>query len=446
MNRTTKIGIAAAVVAAALSCGYFFGRRAVPPQTGAKGQAQKAGYVCPMHPFISKDQPGSCDICGMDLVKRVPGGELSDKELKNVNHVALSPTQQVMANLATTPAAVRPFSKEITATGVVTYNQERQAKVAAWLAGRLDRLLVKSVGAEVSRDRPVAEVYSLDLYNAEMQYLLAYKTTKLLNSTVSSAFPANTQMVLGEAHDRLRQLGFREEEFSRLQKSAKPSVRVPIYSPLSGVVIEKLVQEGQYVNVGDPLFSIADLSRIWVELELFENNLPLVRTGQEVAIVSRSYPGEVFHGRVTFIYPFLNPKTRTVRVRVALPNPGLKLKPDMYVSATIKAPMADSLVVPQKSVMDTGKRRVVWVESTPGVFLPREVTTGARSGGNVQILAGLRAGEKVALTGGYLIDSEAQLTGGSEVPENRTAPPPRKDELDMNDMKMQPEPAPARGR
>jgi len=289
----------------------------------------------------------------------------------------------------------------------------------------------------------VAELYSIDLYNAQVQYLLAYKTIKILSNSISVPFPVNTQMSLGDTHERLRQLGFREEQFEQLQKSIKPSIRVPIYSPFTGVVTENLVREGQYVNVGEPLFSIADLSRIWVELEVFESDFPFIKVGQDVTIHSRSYPGEPFHGKVKLIYPFLDAKTRTVKLRVEIPNPGLKLKPEMYVQAAISVSLADSLVIPAGAVMDTGKRQVVWVESKPGVFLQRDVKTGVRSGTEVQILSGLKAGEKVATTGGYLIDSEAQLSRGGEVP----APPPaapakpaampaHKDDLEMNSMKM----------
>jgi Cu(I)/Ag(I) efflux system membrane fusion protein len=153
-------------------------------------------------------------------------------------------------------------------------------------------------------------------------------------------------------------------------------------------------------------------------------------------MVSPSNPGQTYHGRVKLIYPFLDPKTRTLRLRVEIPNPGLKLKPEMYITATIKVPMADSLVVPVGAVMDTGKRQVVWVESNPGVFLQREVKVGARSGKDVQILAGLKAGEKLAITGGYLIDSEAQLSHGPEAPSIPAAPAQKKGRLDMDDMNM----------
>lgn len=422
MNRNIKLVSFALWIAVAISVGYFSGRRATPP-TASKAQISSGDYSCPMHPFITKDRPGSCTVCGMDLAKKSPGPELSEKDLLHVSHVALSPAQQVMANLATTVVAVQPFSSEIACTGIVSYNQERQGKVTAWLAGRLDRLLVRSVGMEVRKDRPVAEIYSAELYSAQEQYLLAYRTIKLLNSTVSAAFPANTQMALGEASERLRMLGFKGENFEQLQKSATPSIRIPIFSPLSGVVIEKYVQEGQYVNIGDPLFAIADLSRIWVELEVFESDFPRVKIGQQVDIVSQSYPGETFHGTVKLIYPFLDAKTRTVKLRVELPNPGLKLKPEMYVNAAIKAPMADSLAVPVGAMVDTGKRQVVWVELKPGLFLPREVRAGARSGGSVQILSGLKAGEKVATSGSYLVDSEAQLGHPGDYPPVATPSP-----------------------
>ena len=436
MNRTAKIGVAALLLIVAVSGGYFYGKRSTPSHGGAGGHGQETVYICSMHPYIVKDHPGACDICGMDLVKKAEGEGISVNELRNVAHVALSPSNRVIANVAVAVAAVKPFSREITCTGIVAYNQERQGKVAAWVAGRLDRLLVKSVGSPVAKGKPVAELYSVDLYNAEVQYLLAYKTIKILSSSFSVTFPINTQISLGDAHERLRQLGFREEQFDKLQRSTKPTVRIPIYSPFSGVVTEKLVQEGQYVNVGDPLFSIADLSRIWVELELFESDFPYVGTGQEVAIAAKSYPGQVFHGRVEFIYPFLDPRTRTVRVRVALPNPELKLKPEMFVTGMIRVHLADSLVVPAGAVMVTGKRQVVWVESQPGVFVPRDVTMGARSAGEVQILAGLKAGEKVAATGAYLIDSEAQLSRGGEVTPQPAAAPAQKDDLDMSGMKM----------
>lgn len=437
MNRTMKIAGLILLITAAVSGGYFYGRRSDASPDAAKARAAHE-YTCPMHPFVLKDRPGACPVCSMELVRKAEGVSL-DQDLKDKQHVALSPTQQVLANLATAEAVTKPLAREISCTGIVAYNQERQGKVSAWVGGRIDRLLVKSVGGEVRKGKPVAELFSVDLYNAQVQYLMAYKTIKVLNNSPSVPFPVNTQMALGDAHERLRQLGFGEEQFDRLQKADRPNIRVPLISPFSGVVTEKFVREGQYVNVGDPLFSVDDLSQIWVELELFENDLPFIKVGQEVAIHSRSYPGKVFRGRVKMIYPFLDAKTRTVKARVEIPNPGLKLKPEMYVQATVRVQLADSLVIPASAVMDTGTRQTVWVESRPGVFIPRGVKTGARSGQEIQILSGLKAGEKLAVSGGYLIDSEAQLSYGREAQDKPVAPPQRSHDpaMDMKEMKME---------
>jgi membrane fusion protein, copper/silver efflux system len=462
MKSIVKVGLAAVAIIAAVSSGYLYAKRGAAVAGAAAQEAHQAQYTCPMHPFIVKAQPSTCPICGMELVKKGAGAGVGAENLKQLAHVALSPAQQVMANVETFPVAVQRLTREIPCTGVVSFNQEKQGKVAAWVGGRLERLLVKSVGIQVRKGQPVAELFSQDLYNAELQYLMAYKTVKILNSSLSVTFPLNTQMSLGDAHDRLRQLGFKEPQFDELQKTGKPTVRVPIHSPFSGVVTEKFVQEGQYVNTGEALFSIADLSPIWVDLEIFETDFQLIRVGHPVTIFSQSYPGQAFTGKVNLIYPFLDPKTRTVKLRVEIPNPGHKLKPEMYVTASIKAPLADSLVVPIGAVVDTGKRQVVWVEAQPGVFRQREVRIGARSDKGVQILSGLTAGEKVAVSGGYLIDSEAQLAHGEEPPVKgatqaglgatpaRPAATPAKsavpaaapgakgvkDDMDMGDMKM----------
>ncbi len=425
--RATKTAATALFLAGAVFGGYLYGSHHAVPRAEASQPAEGVQYSCPMHPFILAQRPGSCPVCGMELVKKISGGKISDQELSKVRHVALSPTQQVMANLATEPAAVAPFTREITATGVVAYNQERQGKVTAWLAGRLDRLLVKSVGAPVAKGKPIAEVFSYEMVTAQEDYLLAYKALRLFGSSIVPIFNQNATGALFDARQRLRQMGFSERQFEELQKSGKPDVRLAITSPLSGVVTEKHVQEGQYVNVGDPLFNVADLSVIWVELELFENDLPFVKVGQEVTIIPSTQPGEPRSGRVKLIYPFLDPKTRTAKLRVELPNPDLKLKPDMFVSAQIKMALGATLSVARESVMETGKRQVVWVETAPGTLVQREVKTGARSGDRVQILAGLQAGEKVALKGGYLVDSESQLSHAQQTPVSA---------LDMSDMQM----------
>ena len=417
-------------------------------------------YTCAMHPFIIKDTPGSCPICGMQLIKKITQAQTASAQTPEqreqadlLAHVSLSPTQRVMANVATVAVARVPLSKEVAATGIVQFDQSRQAKVTAWVAGRIDRLRVNTVGAYVSKGKPVADIYSPDLVSAQQEYLLALKSREQFKHSSIQAISQGGEGLVGSARQRLKLMGVKDEQIAALERGGEPNLKVPIYTPLSGIVIEKMVQEGQYVNLGDPLFAIADLSRVWVEVEVYENEFPFVKLGQAVSITSQSYPGHPFNGRVSFIYPFLDPKTRTVKVRVELANPGLKLKPDMFVNALIKSPLGATLAVPVSAVMDTGKRQIVWVEMQAGMFEPRDVQVGARVGDQVQIISGLAKGEKVAATGGYLIDSESQLKGSGGAPEAMpgmkmeapkgaapaapAAPAPKKGGgLDMGDMKM----------
>jgi len=468
MNMNKKIAIPLTVVTLTVVAGswmYKSGKlQKMAGWSKGDGTAQQEAsskplYTCPMHPFIIKDQPGSCPICGMTLIKKVAQAQSATaqtpeqkQQAAQLGQVALSTTQQVMANVETVTVQRMPLAKEIAAVGIVQYDQSRQAKVTAWTAGRIDRLNVNTVGSYVSKDRPVAEIYSPDLVAAQQEYLLALKSRDQLKNSPIQAISQGGEGLVGSARQRLKLLGVKDSQIASLERAGEPNIRIPIYTPLSGVVIEKIVQAGQYVNMGDPLFAIADLSRVWVEVEVYENDFPVVKLGQPVSISSQSYPGKTFSGRVSFVYPFLDPKTRTVKVRVEFANPGLQLKPDMFVSAVIKSPLGAVLAVPSAAVLDTGSRQVVWVEKSPGVFQPRDVKAGARVGDNIQIISGLSAGDKVAASGGYLIDSESQLRGGGTSHENMPgmkmdqkaptpgpapAPAPKKGGgMDMNDMKM----------
>jgi Cu(I)/Ag(I) efflux system membrane fusion protein len=370
-------------------------------------------YTCSMHPFIIKEKPGLCPICGMELIKKIdaaPKGVAGEpKKADNNEQVSLSEKQRVMANVATAEAKNETLNKEINAVGIVQYNQSRQAKVTAWIAGRLEKLNVNSVGAIVSKEKPVAEIYSPDLVATQQEYLLALKSREQLKNSPIASISQNGEGLVASARQRLLLFGVKESQIAELERSGKPNIRIPIYTPFSGVVIEKMVQQGQYVAMGEALFNIADLSSIWVEVEVYENEVSNIHLGQQVEIRSQPFPDKPSTGRIAFVYPFLDPKTRTVKARIELANPGMKLKPEMFVNAIIRVPLAQSIVVPATAVMNTGKRQVVWVESSPGMFESRTVQLGQQSGEKVQILSGLQPGDKVAVSGGYLIDSESQL-------------------------------------
>ena len=463
LNKKIAIPLVVIILASAAGGGWYLWQKKQPGTAGEqKGAQGKQLYTCAMHPFIIKDKPGTCPICGMELIKKIEGaadGGAQTAEQKQqaemLGHVSMSANQRIMANVATVAAKQATLNKEINAVGIVQYDQSRQAKVTAWIAGRIDKLNVNTVGAYVSKDKPVAEVYSPDLLATQQEYLLAVKSREQLKNSPIPSISQNGNGLVDSAKQRLMLFGVKEIQIAELEKAGKPNIRLPIYTPLSGIVIEKMVQQGQYVNTGEVLFNIADLSRVWVEIDVFENEVPYVRVGQQVEIRSAVEHGAVFNGRISFVYPFHDPKTHTVKARVELPNPGHMLKPDMFVNAIIRVPLAKGIIVPVTAVIDTGKRQVVWVEMSPGMFESRDVQAGERIDDKIQILSGLKPGDKVAVSGSYLIDSESQLKGGGGGHENMPGmkmedtkgakqsavpsaqqPPAKKGALKMDDMKM----------
>jgi len=442
LSARTKLALALAGIFLVLT-GYYAGRHAGPMRPSLNS-APSLSYSCAMHPFITKDAPGTCPICGMDLVKNGPedAGDLRMNE-----HVYLSPSQQVMANLAVTNVMYKPLFKEINASGVIAYDQSRQAKTSAWAPGRIERLYADTVGKSVSKDHPVADLSSPELVDAEEEYLALYHETRPQERTG----PASTSPLF-RAHQRLRQLGFTDAQFSELERTGTPNVRIPVYPALGGLVISKEVQEGQFVKTGDTLISIADPSQVWAELDVYEDEFSFLKIGQRVVLTSRSYPTLEFSGTITFISPSLDPVTRTVRMRVAVPNQKLLLKPDMLVQARVQVPLGTDLAVPAEAVVVTGSRSLVWVQIKPGLFVPREVKTGVRYRNDIQVLEGLRKDEVVAASGAYLIDSEAQLDTGARPdaavatrpaattgPGRQAAMPGKaRDEMDMSNMHMEP--------
>ena len=281
LNKKYAIPLVIILLAIAAGGGWYLWQN----KQGSKAtdQAQvKQLYTCSMHPFIIKEKPGLCPICGMELIKKIdtapkgivqPVGEPKKTDMHE--HVSLSEKQRVMANVATAEAKNETLNKEINAVGIVQYNQSRQAKVTAWIAGRLEKLNVNSVGAFVSKEKPVAEIYSPDLVASQQEYLLALKSREQLKNSPIASISQNGEGLVGSARQRLLLFGVKESQIAELEKSGKPNIRIPIYSPFSGVVIEKMVQQGQYVAMGEALFNIADLSSVWVEMEIYENEVSI---------------------------------------------------------------------------------------------------------------------------------------------------------------------------
>ncbi len=274
-------------------------------------------WTCSMHPNIRLDKPGQCPICGMNLIPVSQLSELSETEKR--------------AGIETEPVAYRELFKEVRTVGKLDYNERRIAYIAARVAGRVDRIYADFTGMQVKEGDHLVDIYSPDLVTAQRELLLSLEANEKARGERSFA-----ETNLESARTKLRLLGILPEQLAEIERTRKTSTHLTIYAPLGGTVIEKNVRTGQYVNAGDMLYRIADLDPIWLYLDIYEYDVPWVRFGQGVEVTLEAYPTETFRGVVTFIDPFLDDKTRTVKARVNLKNADRKLKPAMYASALIR--------------------------------------------------------------------------------------------------------------
>lgn len=425
MKRTTIIFFLAAAMLLPAGCN----RKESAAQHAEHEDTQPAEvYYCPMHPTVTSEKPGSCPICGMALVKRtdVPAADAlehladSDKQVDpSLVAISLSPEQRVTANVRTTTVALDTHTGDLMVTGRVTFDERRIAQVTAYTGGRIERLYVNFTGESVRRGKAVAAIYSPDLFATQQEYLLALENRDRMRRAGFAGPRSASEDLVESTRRRLMLFGMTASQVEQLEQSRKPIFATSVISPVSGVVTQKLVVEQQYVAQGQPLLEVVDLSQVWVEADVYEQQLPDVKLGQSVQITSPAVPGRTFEGRVSFIMPVLSGATRTARVRIDLPNPGLALKPDMYVNVRlIGAPAPAHIMVPASAVIDRGRKQFVWVQTRPNVYEPREVTVGTRHGEQIVILSGLAEGDEVVLEGGFLLDSEAQLrsaTAGGHV-------------------------------
>ena len=402
--------IAAGVILLAAAAGFAIWHALTPAGEAHAGDV----YYCPMHPTVTSDKPGSCPICGMALVKRAApdpaAAQLARSGSTAVSSISLSPEQRVSANVRTMRVQLGTHTGELITTGRVTFDERRVAQVTAYTAGRIERLYVNFTGDSVRRGQAVASIYSPDLFATQQEYLLAIGNRERMRQAGFNDARSASQDLVESTRRRLLLSGMNESQVRELERGGKPIFATTITSPVAGIVTQKFVVPQQYVQQGSPLLAIVDLSNVWVEADVYEQQLPGIATGQQVAITSPAIPGTQFRGMVSFIQPVLAGETRTARVRVEIPNPNLQLKPDMYVSVRIVgAPAPAHMMVPKSAVVDRGQRQFVWVESTPGTYEPREVRIGGRHGDQIVIQSGLSAGDTVVVEGGFLLDSEAQL-------------------------------------
>jgi membrane fusion protein, copper/silver efflux system len=380
-------------------------------QTTQVQQAAADVYLCPMHPTVKSDKPGSCPICGMALVKQAPADHTAHAS-GGVSSIALSPEQRVTGNVKTVQVALDTHTGELVTTGRVTFDERRVAQVTAYTAGRIEKMFANFTGDSIRRGEAVATIYSPDLFATQQEYLLALANRERMRRAGFESARNASQDLVESTRQRLLLSGMTAGQIATLEKTRKPIFATSVISPVSGVVTEKLAVEQQYVQQGQPLLQVADLSNVWVEADVYEQQLPSVRVGDRVEIQAAAVPDRTFTGKVSFIVPVLAGATRTARVRIDLPNPGLTLKPDMYVNVRIiGAPAPAHIMVPASAVVDRGQSQFVWVEAAPGNYEPRQVKTGGRHGESIVIVSGVNAGDNVVVEGGFLLDSEARLRG-----------------------------------
>jgi Cu(I)/Ag(I) efflux system membrane fusion protein/cobalt-zinc-cadmium efflux system membrane fusion protein len=375
----------------------------VDPKTGKKIKY----WVAPMDPTYIRDKPGKSPM-GMDLV---PVYQEEGEEKEPASTIRIDPV--TMQNMGVRVAQVqrKPLIKYIRTFGNVTYDETKVYVVNTKFNGWIEKLYVDFEGTGVKKGQPLFDIYSPELVIAQEEYLLALQQYESLGNSSYRSIREGAGRLLQAARTRLRYWDLTEEQIKEIERTGKPRKTVTIYSPASGVVIKKNAFAGHYVKAGEHQYEIADLSNVWVDVDIYEYELPWVEQGMGAEMELSYIPGKRFHGKVLYIYPYLEAKTRTAKLRLAFSNPEYQLKPAMYANIYLESTVVkDSLVVPQEAVIDSGVRKIVFVALGEGKFQPREVELGAEGNANeFQVLNGLKEGEEIVVSAQFMLDSESRL-------------------------------------
>jgi len=391
----------------------------VPPAPLAGGEliARQPLFTCPMHPeFVTADPRARCPQCGMKLVAREPAAAAAPAQAQGVAGLApvdLTADRIQLTGMRTAAVAREGLSPTIRTAGFVTANENGLFSVTTRYSGWIDSLVIAQTGQSVAKGDVLATVYSPDMLNAQQVYLNAVKWADKLPATAAGQAPIGGDLQR-DSRVRLELLGFAREDIEAIAKAGQPMQAVNVRAPVQGFVARKNALKGLYVTPGTELFQIADLSTVWVLADVYESEIGRVKVGQKASFEVAAYPGERFSGRVQFIYPALNPGSRTLQARLEFSNRTLKLHPGMYGDVTLELGLTEALVVPREALVDTGEVQYVFVARGAGRFEPRRVRVGWSGAGKVAILEGLAEGERVVTTANFLVDSESRLRAAVE--------------------------------
>ena len=327
----------------------------------------------------------------------------------------LTPEMRQRLDVTVGTAEVRPLTKVIRTVGRVEYDERRLVDVNLKIEGWIKDLYVDYTGKWVQKGQPLFTLYSPKLVSTQEEYLLALRTQqKLSRSSIPEAVDGSRDLKQA-ARERLLLWDLTPRQIKELEEGGRPKTYQTIVSPAVGYVIDKTAVEGMYVTPAMKLYRIADLSAVWVYADIYEYELPFIREGQEATVSLAYYPGEVFRGAVEYIYPYLDTKTRTNKVRFVFPNPQRKLKPGMYANMSLQVTLGEKLVIPESAVLHSGVRNLVFIDRGQGRLEPREVTLGAQADGYWEVLDGLQGGDKIVTSGNFLIDSESKLAAATSM-------------------------------
>ena len=382
------------------------GEVAAPAQAEAP-KGPKQYYTCGMHAWVVLPEPGDCPICHMKLVPLDPA--------KFTGEIVINPVMTQNIGVRTAPVTVGPVTRIIRTIGMVDYNEGLVWDVNLKVPGWIEKLHVTYVGQPVEKGQPLFELYSPELYTAQEEYLLAVKGKAAAKGIDGAAASPELARMEGDlvaaARKRLQNFDISDEQIAELERSGKATKTMTIRSPRKGLVIAKNVYEGMRVETVMQPFRIADHSKVWVLVTLYEYQLPFVEVGQKAVMTLSYIPGQTFEGRITYIYPHLDTELRQVKVRLEFDNPDLLLKPGMFATIELARTLAkERVLVPREAVTDTGVRQAAFVSLGEGRFEPRNVSVGVEAeGGMIEILDGLKPGEIVVTSGEFLLDSEARM-------------------------------------